>query len=119
MLPASGIAPKLSPVWKHCPGVGKPFILSERLSPVPHTLVWRILQGEYVDMVELLRDNLEAQRRSSSQRKGSSSNLFSWVQCFGTDGVVVTRENVSASGVLDARFGGKGWLAYVSWEQQS
>ena len=45
---------------------GWPFVLSERLPSVPHKLAARILRGELVDMAELLRDNLEMQRRSSS-----------------------------------------------------
>ena len=44
----------------------KPFILSEGLPPVPYKLTARILRGEFVDMAELLRDNLEAQRQSHS-----------------------------------------------------
>ena len=40
--------------------VGKPFVLSEGLHPVPHKLAARIIRGEYIDMAELLRDNLEA-----------------------------------------------------------
>ena len=84
---------------------GKPFILSEGLPPIPHNLVSRILQGEYVDMEELLRDNLEVQRCSSSQLTGSSSSgsspsrrrrdfpdLLSWVQCFGTYVAIVTNK---------------------------
>ena len=50
-------------------GISKPFILSEGLPPVPHKLAARILRGEFVDMAELLRDNLEAQRRVSSLPK--------------------------------------------------
>ena len=76
--------------------VGKPFVLSEGLPPVPHKLVARIFRGEFVDMAELLHDNLEAQRRSSSIPANNSSlgynpararrevpDLLSWVQCFG------------------------------------
>ena len=45
--------------------VEKPFILSEGLPPVPHKLASKTLRGEYIDMAELLRDNLEAQRRAA------------------------------------------------------
>ena len=129
--------------------VGKPFILSEGLPPVPHKLVSRILRGEYVDMAELLRDNLEAQRRSSSQLTGSSSSgpshsrsrreisdLLSWVQCFGTYVAIVTSKQPERMCQLlpyqtlmvreARRCGGKGWLAYDfvlspagRWERQS
>ena len=46
--------------------LNKPFILSEGLPPVPYKLTARILKGEFVDMAELLHDNLEAQRRAAS-----------------------------------------------------
>ena len=46
--------------------VGKPFVLSEGLLPVPKKLVTWILRGELVDMAQILHDNLEAQRGSSS-----------------------------------------------------
>lgn len=58
--------PPLRPDSESKGAVGKPFVLSEGLPPVPHKLVAWILHGEFVDMAELLRDNLEAQRRSSS-----------------------------------------------------
>ena len=47
--------------------VSRPFILNEGLPPIPHKLATRIWRGEFVDMVELLRDNLEVQHRASSQ----------------------------------------------------
>ena len=40
-----------------------PFILGEALPLVPAKLVKRILRGEYIDMAELLKDNVEAERR--------------------------------------------------------
>ena len=121
--------------------VGKPFILSEGLPSVPHKLVARILRGEYIDMADLLRDNLEAQRRCTSQSSGSPPlgaaptsrgrreipDLLSWVQCFGTYIAVVTSQNPERMRQLVAyqtlivrearRCGGKGWLAYDSGQQ--
>ena len=41
----------------------RPFILSESLPVVPAKLVKRILKGVFVDMVELLKDNMEVERR--------------------------------------------------------
>ena len=82
--------------------VGKPFVLSKGLPLVPHKLAARIIRGQYIDMAELLRDNLEAQRRAActpSQTQGPSHlqkhrceipDLLSWVQCFGTYMAVVT-----------------------------
>ena len=37
------------------------------LTPVPPRLAAKIQQLEFVDMAELLRDNLEVQRRATSQ----------------------------------------------------
>ena len=85
-------------------GVSRPFILSEGLPPIPHKLVAKIWRGEFVDMAELLRDNLEVQRRASSQPLSQNSSasspqsksrreipdLLSWVQCFGTYMAVLT-----------------------------
>ena len=45
----------------------QPFILSEGLPPDPAKLVSKIWKGEFVDMAELLRDNLEALRRGTLQ----------------------------------------------------
>ena len=50
-----------------------PYIISEALPVVPGKLVRRILSGEYVDMAELLKDTVEAERRrllSGESRSG-------------------------------------------------
>ena len=39
------------------------FMLGEGLPPVPAKLVAKILKGEFVNMAELLQDNIEAERR--------------------------------------------------------
>ena len=68
-----------------------PFVLSEALPVVPAKLVKRILRGEYVDMSELLSDNLEAERRRALSEMGESGprvsrrevpDLLSWLKCF-------------------------------------
>ena len=69
-----------------------PFILSESLAPVLAKLVARIYRDEFVDMADLLRDNLEARRQGDLPEAMSSSmepkcsrrevpDLLSWVQC--------------------------------------
>ena len=80
----------------------KPFILSEGLPPVPYKLASKILWGEYIDMAELLRDNLEAQNRaattavatphpaSTTKNTREVPDILSWVQCFGLYMAVVT-----------------------------
>ena len=119
----------------------KPFILSEGLPPVPHKLTVRILKGEYVDMAELLRDNLEVERRASSTKQPAGStatvqnkprreipDLLSWVQCFGTYMAIITSQFPNRTKELLAyqtlivrearRCGGRGWLAYDSYFRQ-
>ena len=113
-------------------GAEKPFILIEGLPPVPSKLVARILRGEFVDMAELLRDNLEAHRRAvSSQSTPTTSggrsrreipDVLSWVQCFGMYMAVVTskfpmriRELLAYQTLIvreARRCGGREWLAY-------
>ncbi len=50
-----------------------PFVLSEALPVVPGKLVQRIQKGEYVEMAELLKDNMEAERRRAAA--GDSGRL--------------------------------------------
>ena len=76
-----------------------PFFVGEGLAPVPAKLVTKILWGEYVDMSELLRDNIEAERRQMGLQSGQPPylaqgrrevpDILSWVQCFGTCASVV------------------------------
>ena len=53
-------------------GFAKPFILREGLSPVPAKLVTHILRVNFIDMVVLQWDNLEAQRNGTLQDAASS-----------------------------------------------
>ena len=75
----------------------------ESLPPVllSAKLVARILRGDFVDIVELLHDNLEVQRWGVIQESSTISSdikrgqreiqdLLSWVQCFGTYMAVIT-----------------------------
>ena len=48
----------------------KPYFLGEALPVVPQKLVRRITRGEYVNMAELLKENLEAERRRALRRGG-------------------------------------------------
>ena len=84
-----------------------PFKVSEGLPAVLPRLVAKIQRGEYVDMAELLRENIEADRRRSSQGIAAAvavcsliswkaggrrevPNIMSWVQCFGTYACVLS-----------------------------
>ena len=81
--------------------MAQPFLLSDGMAPVLAKLVARILRGDFVDMAELLCNNLKAQRRGVIQESSAISSdlkrgrreipdLLSWVQCFGTYMAVVT-----------------------------
>ena len=72
-----------------------PFIICETLPVVPAKLVKKILKGDFVDMAELLNDNMEAERRrysakgelgqSGISQRGSRRevpDIMSWVQCY-------------------------------------
>lgn len=67
------------------------FVLGEGLPPVPAKLVAKILKGEFIDMAELLRDNIEAERRRGGSDTASIQlrpsrreipDILSWLQCF-------------------------------------
>lgn len=109
------------------------FSLSKALPVVPAKLVRKILKGEYVDMAELLKDNMEVERRRlggdasaapfpSRASRREVPDLLSWVQCFSLyAGVVTSRypEKIKellayqATIVAEARrCGGRGWLLY-------
>ena len=118
----------------------KPFILSEGLPPVPAKLVARMLRGEFIDMMELLRDNLEAQRRAALQETlaipGPSMHrphqevpdILSWVQCFSIYTAVIASKFPERVQKLLAyqtlivrearRCGGRGWLSYDTFFHQ-
>ena len=53
-----------------------PLILGESSPVIPAKLVKKILKGEFVDMSDLLKDNLEAERCHNSQENGNSHSSF-------------------------------------------
>ena len=115
-----------------------PFVLSEGLPPVPAKLVAKIQKGDYVDMAELLRDNMEYERRqttsdSSESKSGRASrrevpDLLSWITCFGIYASVICDKSPEKAKQLLAyqtlivrearRCGGKGWQTYDSMFRQ-
>ena len=115
-----------------------PFILSESLPPIPAKLVTKIQNGEFVDMAELLRDNIEADRRRSKDGGASGSatahsrrevpDILSWIQCFGTYACVVAAAKPEKTQQLLAyqtmvvrearRCGGAGWQGYDTMFRQ-
>ena len=117
-----------------------PFLLGEGLPPVTAKLVAKIHWGDFVDMAELMRDNMESERRwaeqegpvgptyASNRRRREVPDLLSWIQCFGMYASVVTSKTPGKVKQLLAyqtmivrearRCGGKGWQAYDSMYRQ-
>ena len=73
--------------------VAAPFFLSQAFGPVPEKLVKRIQALDFIDMADLLPDNLELKRRGDNSTDKEASNtgkrrprevsqLLTWVQCF-------------------------------------
>ena len=119
--------------------VPQPYILRPGLAPVPPRLVAKIQKLAFVDMAELLRDNLEMQRREDSQgqqtlstpaciRRREIPDLLSWVSCFGVYMAVLCSKHPGMIKQLLAyqttiirearRCGGNGWLQYDSFFRQ-
>ena len=70
-----------------------PFIVGAALPVVPAKLVQKILNGEFIDMSDLLKDNMESERRrratdnigtpsvgTTSRRK--IPDILSWLHCY-------------------------------------
>lgn len=112
---------------------GAPFIVGEALPVVPGKLVKKILKGEFVDMAELLTDNLEVERRrlatgdtTQGQRPSRREvpDFESWLQCFSAYAAVVCNKYPHKGKELWAyqammisehrKCGGRGWLLYDS-----
>ena len=112
-----------------------PFVLSETLPIVPAKLVRKILSGDFVDMAELLKDNMEAERRRHASEADPTQghlgqpptrrevpDLMSWLQCFSLYAAVVcnkypekAREMWAYQALMISEFrrcGGRGWQLY-------
>lgn len=117
-----------------------PFIVGEGLPVIPPKLVAKINRGEFVDMAELLRDNIEADRRraatagsvvatilASAKPRREVPDLLSWIQCFGMYACVLgesypeLRRGLWAYQIFivrEARRCGRGWQEYDSMFRQ-
>ena len=135
-----GEEPELPPAKKPLPP--PPFILGEGLPVVPPKLVAKIQRGEYIDMAELLKDNIEAERRRSASAGGVVASilastrpirreipdLLGWIQCFGTYANVLAEAHPNITKGLWAyqtfivrearRCGGRGWQEYDAMFRQ-
>ena len=122
------------PVTKKRPPA-PPFVLGEGLPIIPAKLVNKIQQGEFVDMADLLKDNLEAERRRLSVAGGMVASLLSgkpsrrevpdllsWVTSFGIYASILGEKYPQLSQSLWAyqtfivrearKCGGSGWQEY-------
>ena len=85
-----------------------PFVLSEALPVVPARLVRKIGQGEFVDMSELLKDNMELERRraacggepSQGQLAGRTGrrevpDVMSWLHSFSLYAAIIVHPPLS------------------------
>ena len=115
-----------------------PFIMGASLPPIPAKLVTKIQKREFVEIAELLRDNIEAERRrtkdggtggyTSSQSRREVPDILSWIQCFGTYACIVAAVQPEKTQQLlayqtmvlrEARgCGGTGWQAYDTMFRQ-
>ena len=119
-----------------CPPVEKRlFSLEDVFAPIPSKLTQKIQSLEFVDMSELLPDNIELQRRDDGstrtdthasgagrRRSRQITSLLSWVQCFATYTAVVGDRHPGRVTCLLAyqrlivreaqRNGGDGWKHY-------
>ena len=127
-------APLFSPILDVPTGCGELqsswFSLGEAFPSIPEKLVRRIQSLDYVDLAELLPDNMELQRLVDTEsRHGSGqrqpqrvASLMTWVQCFVTYAAVVPEAHPHCMRDLMAylrmimreaqRHGGDGWRSY-------
>ena len=105
----------------------RPFVLGEALPVVPAKMVRCIHKGEF-DMAELLKDNIEAERRAAGNEAGQGPRVSrqevpdfeSWLQCFSAYAAVIcsrypqkTRELWAYQALMISehrKCGGRGWL---------
>ena len=101
--PPGGRAVPLPQKEKVNVGEGAPnqYILGEGLPPIPAKLVAKIQRGDYVDMAELLRDNMEMGRQQAATSTPSDTqkssrrevpDILSRITCFGMYASVVAEK---------------------------
>ena len=92
----------------------EPFALAESLPMIPATLVDKILKGQYVDMCDLLQDNILLSKKSTNGGAGGGggsepsvghtqrrkreftkdeAGLLSWIQCFAAFTAIVCSQD--------------------------
>lgn len=132
---AAKVPPMVKAATNESSATSPPFTLGEGLPPVPGKLIQKIQRGEYVDMAELLRDNMElnagdplARHLGMQPSCQEVPDLISWVQCFGIYAAVVSVSHPDQILQLLAyqmmvvrkaiRCGGRGWQSYDAMFRQ-
>ena len=135
--PSTALLSPFSPVTSlpQTSSATQPLLLSLSLTPLPSRLVGRIRRGEFVEMRELLTDNITLLRQleevqpntpvlhqssGSHPRLRGISSILTWVYCFlaycavRTDDQFVRGLLTYARLVLREarRYGGSGWIEY-------
>ena len=108
-------------------------IIIRTLQPVPHKLVMKIQAGEFVDMAELLPDQLgsstsiptsqsEEDKPPTKPKRKQVTNILEWVQCFNIYIAVISTKSPShvkdllgyQTLIIQAsmEYRGDGWLGY-------
>ena len=124
----------------------EPFALAESLPVIPASLVEKISKGQYIELSELLQDNILLSKRNvmgsgTTAESGHThrykkreftkdeAGLLSWTQCFVAYTAIVCAQNPNRLGDLLAymviminearRFKYQGWLTYDEMFRQS
>lgn len=128
-----GALPSINPPF--LPPLSNPgMILSPAADPIPHALVQRVQSGQFVDMRDLLADNIALLNQLSSlhgtgalplstvnrTRLREIPSLVSWLYCFNAYAAIrtsdpLTRQMLAYSRLIireALRHGGPGWLEY-------
>ena len=132
-LPLGVVASTSSPALQQTPGAASkadgPLFLSVLFPPIPEKLVTKIRAGSFVDMQELLPDNmallkqlenLQSDKAKSKAKLREVKMLSSWLYCFLAYIAVATPDKHTRDLLTYARLvmrealrtGGDGWAAY-------
>ncbi len=117
-----------------------PFVLSEALPVIPAKLVRKVEKGEFVDMADFLKDNMELERRRLTAGESNSAgtatanrrevpDILSWLHSFSMYAAIVAEKWPGKARQLWAyqaimvnearRCGGRGWSLYdAAFRQQ-
>ena len=75
----------------------QPFYIGGGLPPIPEKLVRHIQDGRYINIAELLQDNLEVSNLTDNQntttkcKQQDITEIMDWIQCFSIYIAVVSR----------------------------